>query len=131
MGSCRLAWLIALLGTGVLGCHREVHAPLLALGPLRADDPTLYDDAVRAAAESGHRPVRVDPEHGRFAVRANTDPSRETVFVVQCSRDGYITIVPQGGRVVRAGDEFELWPELRCEYAQFAIGMERLIPEAR
>ena len=112
----------------VSGCHPRA-VPLLGYGPIRADDPTLFEDAVSAARTAGHPPVSTDPTHGSFVVRAYEDPTRSTIFVVQCSRDGYLTIVPTGPHVVRIGDRFLVDPDVRNELAELVAALERAIPE--
>ncbi len=113
------------------GCHATSAVPFVGLGPIRVGDPTLYDDAVAAARDAGHVLVRADPAHGRFAVRARSDPSRGTVLVVQCSRDGYVTIHPEGSSVVRRGDEIDAPPALRREWLELAIAIDENVPEVR
>ena len=129
MGTWR-ALVLMMLVSASAGCHRDGLVPLLAVGPVRTG-AAVFEDAVRVARESGHPAIRTDPEHGRFAVRALADPSRQIVFVVQCSRDGYVTIVPEGGGVVRTGDSFRLTTAMRTEYGELAIALERGIPEER
>ena len=55
--------------------------------------------------------------------------TRQTIFVVQCSQDGYVTIEPQGGTVSRVGDAFLLTAPVRIEYTELAVALERGIPE--
>jgi hypothetical protein len=129
VGTWRAVTLVVLL-TAIAGCHHDSLVPLLGIGPV-STGAEVFDDAVRAARESGHSPIRTDPEHGRFAVRARADPSRQTVFIIQCSQDGYVTIVPEGGGVVRIGDAFRLTSPMRAEYGELAIALERAIPEER
>lgn len=81
------------------------------------------------ARAAGHPPLHADAEHGRFEVRASSDPTRETTFVVQCSRDGFVTVTPEGRRVIRNGDTFEVTPEVRREWAELVIAIERTVPE--
>jgi hypothetical protein len=121
-----------LLGSAALaGCHGPVYTPMLGIGPLRAEDPTLFDDAMSAVRETGHPPVRSDPEHGVFSVRANSDPQRRTLFLVQCSRDGFVTVTPSGGDVVREGDHFLVSRAMRTEWAELVMAIERSVPETR
>lgn len=123
--------LVALVALACAGCHATAAVPLVGLGPMRAGDPTLYDDALAVARETGHTLVHADPVHGRFAVRARTDPTRRTVIVVQCSRDGYLTIYPDGGDVVRRGDALDVSAALRTEWLELAIAIEAGVPEVR
>lgn len=126
----RLLGIAALMATA--GCHHgAVQVPLLGVGPLRAEDPTLYDDVIAALRSAGHPPVRSDPEHGRFTVRATSDPNRSTVFVVQCSRDGFVTVAPQGARIEHHGDQFVVSTELRTEWAELIMAIERTVAETR
>lgn len=104
---------------------------MLGVGPLRANDPTLFDDALTAVREAGHPPVHSDPAHGSFSVRASSDPQRRTLFVVQCSRDGFVTVTPSGGAVVREGDRFLVSRALRDEWAELVMAIERSVPETR
>lgn len=120
------------LAVAASGCHHElVQVPLLGVGPLRAEDPTLYTDVLEALRASGHPPMRTDPEHGRFTVRATSDPHRETTFVVQCSRDGFVLVTPEGQRVHHEGDLFEVSPDVRTEWAGLITTIERTVSEAR
>ncbi len=127
----RLRALILVAALSGAGCARTTRAPLLGIGPFRPGDPTLYDDAIAAARDAGHPAVRTDPERGLFAVRAASDPMRRTYFVVQCSRDGFLTITPQSPDIVRTGDSFTLSRELRDEYGELVLALERSIPETR
>jgi hypothetical protein len=127
----RWAALVAIVGIVVAGCHGPAHVPLLGVGPLRVGDPTLFDDTVTAVRAAGHPPVRSDPEHGRFTVRATADPTRATLFVIQCSRDGYVTVMPTGGHVTRTGDLFEVSQEIRNEWADLVMAIERSVPETQ
>ena len=122
---------LALLLTCVAGCHHAAMMPLLAVGPLHRGDAGVLDEALDAARASGHPSFHSDLEHGRFVVHANSDPSRRARFVVQCSRDGYVTITPEGDGVVREGDRFTMPREMRDEYAELAVVLERAIPEER
>jgi hypothetical protein len=124
---------VALVGVIIAlasGCHAR-STPLLGIGPLRRDDPTLYDDALAVARESGHAPVEADSVHGRFSVRATSDPTRRTVFIVQCSRDGFITVTPEGPRVARQGDAFMMTRALGQEWRDLVVSIERGVPEVR
>jgi hypothetical protein len=131
--SCRWRWgALVLFGSAALtGCHGAVYTPVLGVGPLRANDPTLFDDAMSAVREAGHPPVRSDPEHGVFSVRAMSDPQRRTLFLVQCSRDGFVTVTPTGGDVVREGDRFLVSRAVRAEWTELVMAIERSVPETR
>ena len=126
------AWVLLLSMTAIaaVGCHTHA-VPLLGTGPFRVDDPGVYDDALVASRRAGHPAIRVDPDHGRFAVRAQSDPMRQTVFIVQCSRDGFVTVTPTGGRVVRTRDTFVVPPALRTEWTNLVWALEHAIPESR
>lgn len=123
--------LAALAALTCVGCHATTAVPLVGLGPMRVGDPTLYDDALTAVRETGHTLVYADPARGRLAVRAHADPTRRTVLVVQCSRDGYLTIFPEGRGVVREGDALIVEPALRREWLELAIALEEHVPEVR
>src|SRR5207249_1695868 len=111
------------------GCHHAtVAVPMLGVGPLRAEDPSLYEDVVNALRAAGHPPVRSDPEHGRFSVRATSDPNREIVFVVQCSRDGYVIVTPESRRLRREGEAYLVAPEVRTEWSEIIMAIERSVP---
>jgi hypothetical protein len=129
VGLRRAIALVVGVAFAMAGCHHAARVPLLGIGPLRAGDPTLYDDALRAVRAAGHAPVRTDPVHGRFSVRALSDPSRETLFVVQCSRDGYVTVAPEGRLVTRQGDLFEVTRAVREEWTDLVLALERTVPE--
>lgn len=131
MSGLRGGVLVAIVGIAIAGCHGPVHVPTLGVGPLRADDPTLFDDTLTAVRAAGHPPVRSDPEHGRFTVRATSDPGRATLFVIQCSRDGFVTVTPSGGNVTREGETYVVSRELRTEWADLVMAIERSVPETR
>ncbi|MFO0680960.1 MAG: hypothetical protein U0234_02865 [Sandaracinus sp.] len=132
MSSWHISRVLGVLGLlACAGCHATTAVPIVGIGPMRVGDATLYDDALAAVRESGHTLVQADPAHGRFAVRARTDPTRRTLLVVQCSRDGYLTIHPEGGDVVRRGDEIDVSPALRTEWLELALAIEAAVPEVR
>ncbi len=51
----RWAALVAIFGIFVAGCHGPAHVPLLGVGPLRAGDPTLFDDTITAVRAAGQQ----------------------------------------------------------------------------
>lgn len=129
MGKNALLLLVSLAAFGAAaGCYTP-RVPQLGAGPFRRDDATLLDDALTAARDAGHPAVRVDAEHGRFAVAAQRG-AIGTVFVVQCSRDGFIAVTPVGPSVGRAGDDYVVSRELRQEWSDLVLTLERSIPEA-
>ncbi len=102
-----------------------VLVPRLGLGPFRPGDSGIYDQAVSAAAAAGHFPTQTDPARGRFVLLATSDPMREIRFVVQCYADGWITVSPDGPRIEAVGSSFRVPREVRAEYAQLVLGLER------
>lgn len=110
-------------------CSHAMPTPRLGLGPIRPGDPTVFEDALEAAREAGHPAIETDREHGRFVVRALSDASRNTVFVVQCALDGYLSVTAERRGTEGALDV--LPPATRNEYASFVLALERSIQEAR
>jgi hypothetical protein len=109
-----------------VGCGGgPVRVPQLGLGPFQPGDGSVFEETMRAAIATGHMPTQADPVHGRFVLLATSDPFRETRFVVQCYADGWVTVSPSGRRVEVTGTSFRVPHEVRAEYAQLVIGLER------
>jgi hypothetical protein len=117
---------LVLVGALIAGCGgRSARVPQLGLGPFRPGDGRVFEQTMRAAIATGHLPSQSDPVHGRFVLLASSDPFREIRFVVQCYADGWITVSPQGRRVQVIGETYRVPREIRAEYEQLVMGLER------
>ncbi len=104
-------------------CASHAPLPILGGGPGREADPQVFDDAIRSAQSLAYQPLQLDPEHGRFVVLARGDRSGTTHFRVQCFREGFVSVVPEGPTIDRVGDAVRIEGHLRDEYLRFATAI--------
>ncbi|MBX7191501.1 MAG: hypothetical protein K1X94_05565 [Sandaracinaceae bacterium] len=119
------------LGLGILvvflvACGAQ-RTPILGGGPGRAGDPEIFDDALRGVRTLSYQPTQLRPEQGSFVVIARSDRSGATQFRVQCFREGYVSVVPEGPAVERVGEDLHLSGRLREEYLRVATAVSNAI----
>jgi len=105
------------------GCAGTVTVPILGGGPGTPGDPRVLDDALRGVQSAGYQPLRVDEAAGRFIVLARSDRNGLTRFLVQCFREGYVSIEAEGPGVSRDEGHLRLPAAVAQEYRRIALAV--------
>lgn len=120
--ACGIAALVVVLATPACATTRRV--PLLGAGPYVTRDGLVLERVLVAAQEAGYLPRAIDEAQGRFEVIAHSDMRGQTRFVVQCTSDGWIVVLPDGPRVERHARHSVVPGHLAHEYEAFVIALE-------
>ncbi len=115
------------LGLVLLGCVGWSDVRPIVLGPYTdRPNPTLFQQAVSAAASQGYQAQNVDPSRGTFTVAANTRIrfAAGSTFTVQCYREGWVRVVPGGAYVEANQDHYSVAGNLRQELESFAMRLQ-------
>jgi hypothetical protein len=115
IGIVALACLCALTA-----CGGPPPVPILGGGPGTPGDPEILRDAIRSVQTLGYQPRGIDAPHGTFYVVSRTDRTGATRFTVQCFREGWVSVVAEGGTIERIGSEIRLTRRMRDEYGRVA-----------
>ena len=129
----RIAAVIAsalLIGASIGGCG-GVPAPPLGAGPIDRVEGGIFEETLIAVRTAGYRPIDIEAESGRFVVIARSDSQGATRFVVQCFRDGWISVVPSGPGVTEAGGRYSMPRAIRTEYARLAEEIDQAMTVGR
>lgn len=131
-GAMRFARSLALAGLLALaGCAGSITTPVLGGGPGASGDPRVLDDAMHGVQAVGYQPLRVDPAAGRFVVLAQSDRNGLTQFAVQCFREGFVSIVPDGPGITQEGERFRMPGPIAQEYRRLAFAVSAAIEVRR
>ncbi|MDQ3035475.1 MAG: hypothetical protein M3Y87_23925 [Myxococcota bacterium] len=121
-----MSWRIAALAIvlALPGCGATRRAPLLGVGPYVTRDGLVLDRVLTAAQEAGYLPREIDEAHGRFEVIARSDLRGRARFLVQCTADGWIVVLPEGPAIEREPDHVTIPGHLLAEYQALVLALE-------
>lgn len=122
----RIACAVACVGLvlGAPACNTTRRLPVLGAGPYVTRDGLVLDRVVAAVQEAGYLPRDIDEARGRFEVVAQGDLHGQTRFVVQCTSDGWIVVLPEGPGIERHGGHTVVPGHVAIEYASLVIALE-------
>jgi hypothetical protein len=115
-------WVLGLALIVAAGCTSVV--PPLVAGPFEGG-ATVLDHALAVTARRGYHAEEIDREAGTFIVAARTDPRVLVTFLVRCTADGWIAVIPSGDRVTEVANGYRLRGRTRDEYLSFTAALHR------
>src|SRR5688572_11254393 len=118
-----------LLAAVLIGaCGRLSSVPPLSVGPVQPA-PETFQQLVTFVQARGYTPLEADPATGTLRVQANTSSRRGAyMFTLQCYREGWVSIIPNGPNVRRDGDVWLLPGSLREEYVDLGTALAQAMP---
>jgi hypothetical protein len=117
------SFVIAVAALLLAACGQLSRVPPLRVGPVESNAET-FERLQTFVQARGYVPTHTNATRGTLRFRSSfSRPGLQYTFTIQCYREGWVALIPQGPRVRRDRDSWLMPGPLRREYVDLGVAL--------